>query len=124
MNRRVATLAIAMCAVAACSSTPHSAHQDLSGHWQVTTTSKVGSQDMDLVIHQSGHVLSGTVVTPMGEVPYTGRVDGSDVSFQFTLHAAGRDIKIAYFGQVDGDAMKGSTSFDAFGQGTFTAHRK
>lgn len=124
MKFRLATVGIAMCLVVACSHTPNSEHRDLTGHWQLTTTSKVGSQDVELVVHQSGHTLTGTVLSPMGEVPYSGRVDGSDVSFEFTLRAAGRDLKINYVGQVEGDTMHGSTSFDAFGQGTFVAHRK
>lgn len=124
MKLRLATVGLAMCIVSACSSTPRSEHRDLSGRWQLTTTSKVGSQDVDLIVRQSGHSLTGTVVSPMGEVPYSGSIDGSSVTFGFTLHAAGRDVKINYFGQVDGDTIHGSTSFDAFGQGTFVAHRK
>ena len=124
MKLRLATLGLAMCIATACSSTLPSEHRDLSGRWQLTTTSKVGSQDVEMVVHQSGHTISGTVVSPMGEVPYSGRVDGSSVTFEFTLRAAGRAVKINYFGQVDGDTMRGSTSFDAFGQGTFVAHRK
>jgi hypothetical protein len=124
MKLRLATLGMAMCVAAACSSTPRSQQHDLTGRWQLTTTSKVGSEDVDLIVRQSGHTLAGTVVSAMGEVPYSGRVDGSNVTFGFTLHAAGRDVKINYFGQVEGDSMHGSTSFDAFGQGTFVAHRK
>jgi hypothetical protein len=124
MSLRVAALGITMCLLAGCSSTPRAEHRDLSGRWQLTTTSKVGSQDAQLIVRQSGDTLSGTVVSAMGEVPYSGRVDGSAVTFQFTLHVAGRELKINYFGQVDGDTMQGSTSFDAFGQGTFVAHRK
>jgi hypothetical protein len=125
MKLRVATLGIAICVLTACASTPrHQSSSDLSGRWQLTTTSKVGSQDVDLVVHQSGQALTGTVMSPTGAVPYSGRVDGSEVTFQFTLRAAGRDLKISYSGQVNGDTMQGSTSFDAFGEGTFVAHRK
>ena len=124
MNLRVAVLGITMCVLGACSSTPRAEHRDLSGRWQLTTTSKVGSQDADLIMHQSGTTLTGSVVSAMGEVPYSGRVDGPAVTFEFTLHVAGRDLKINYFGQIDGDTIQGSTSFDAFGQGTFVAHRK
>ncbi|HEU4603282.1 MAG TPA: hypothetical protein VFS24_15010 [Steroidobacteraceae bacterium] len=121
---RAAALAAIMSLLVACSNTPRAEHRDLSGRWLLTTTSKVGSQDLDLIIHQSGDELTGTVVSPMGEVPYTGHVNGTGVTFGFTLRAAGRDLSIKYFGQVEGDTMKGSTSFDAFGQGTFIAHRK
>jgi hypothetical protein len=124
MKLRLATLGITMCVLTACASTPRHQNSDLSGRWQLTTTSKVGSQDVDLVVHQSGQALTGTVMSPTGAVPYSGRVDGSEVTFQFTLRAAGRDLKISYSGQVNGDTMQGSTSFDAFGEGTFVAHRK
>lgn len=117
-------LVSAMLLLTACSTTPHSENRDLSGRWVLTTTSKVGSQDVDLNLRQSGHELTGTVESSMGEVPCAGRVDGNDVTFSFTLRAAGRDLKINYIGQIDSDTMKGSTSFDAFGQGTFVAHRK
>jgi hypothetical protein len=124
MKIRRATLALMLSALAACSITPQSEQRDLSGRWLLTTTSKVGSQDVDLLVRQSGHVLEGTVVSSIGEMPCTGRIDGKDVTFQFTLRAAGRDLRINYVGQVDGDTMTGKTSFDAFGQGSFAAHRK
>jgi hypothetical protein len=117
-------LICAMLLLSACSSTPSSPQHDLSGRWILTTTSKVGSQDVDLIVRQNGQELTGTVESPMGRVPYTGHVEGNGVTFSFTLRAAGRNLKIDYIGQIENDTMKGTTSFDAFGQGKFVAHRK
>jgi hypothetical protein len=117
-------LICAMLLLSACSTAPSSEHRDLSGRWVLTTTSKVGSQDVDLIVRQNGQELTGTVESSMGRVPYTGHVEGNAVTFSFTLHAAGRDLKINYIGQIEDDTMTGTTNFDAFGQGKFVAHRK
>jgi hypothetical protein len=126
MNRAtiavVASLAMSLAACTMAPAKPKGA--DLSGSWVLTTTSQMGVQDSDMTVKQSGSALAGTLTSQMGSVDYTGNVDGSAISFTFTIPAGGSDLKCDYTGTVTGDTMQGKAVFGSFGEGTFTAKRK
>jgi hypothetical protein len=124
---KVRTLVLASIAllVAACSTTPAKPKgPDLSGNWVLTTESQMGAQDSDMVVKQSGNVITGTLTSQMGSVDYTGTVEGGNVAFSFMFNAQGTDLKLDYTGVVEGDTMKGKAVFGSFGEGAFTAKRK
>lgn len=124
---KVRTLVLASIAllVAACSTTPAKPQgPDLSGNWVLTTESQMGAQDSDMVVKQTGNVITGTLTSQMGSVDYTGTVEGENIAFTFMFNAQGTDLKLDYTGVVEGDTMKGKAVFGSFGEGTFTAKRK
>lgn len=132
MNKaRALGLAALAILVAACSSTsqkPETAEEpagpDLTGSWVVTTESRLGAQDSDMTVKQTGSALAGTLTTQMGSVDYTGSVAGSAVEFGFDIDIRGNSLRIDYSGVVEGDSMKGKAVFGPFGEGSFTARRK
>lgn len=126
MNKaRVLGLAVLVIFIAACSSTPPKPKgPDLSGNWVVTTESRMGAQDSDMTVKQTGKAIAGTLTSRMGSVDYTGTVEGSAVAFGFSVNTQGNDLKIDYSGMVEGDTMKGKAVFGSFGEGSFTAKRK
>lgn len=126
MNKvRVLGLAALATLVAACSSTPVQPRgPDLTGNWVVTTESRLGAQDSDMTVRQTGNALAGTLTGQMGSVDYTGTVEGSAVAFGFDIEIQGNSLHIDYSGVVEGDSMKGKAVFGPFGEGSFTAKRK
>ena len=54
-----------------------------------------------------GDTLTGTVVTPRGEVPITdGKVSGDTLSFTTVMKFQDREMKMNYTGTVSGDSIK------------------
>ena len=123
---RVMAVAAAAILIAACSSTPPKPKgPDLSGNWVLTTESQMGAQDADMIVTQTGNALAGKVMSQMGTVDYTGKLEGNAVAFGFMISVQGMDLQIDYSGTVEGnDTMKGKAVFGSFGEGTFTAKRK
>jgi len=119
-------VAAAAILIAACSSTPPKPKgPDLSGNWVLTTESQMGAQDADMIVTQTGNALAGKVMSQMGTVDYTGKLEGNAVAFGFMISVQGMDLQIDYSGTVEGnDTMKGKAVFGSFGEGTFTAKRK
>lgn len=126
MNRiRVLGLAAVAMLLAACSATPAKPKGlDLTGNWVVTTESRVGAQDSDMTVKQTGSALAGTMTSQMGSVDYTGTLEGSAVAFGFDIEVQGNRLHLDYSGVVEGDSMKGKAVFGPFGEGSFTAKRK
>lgn len=116
--------------IGACASTPpppsgsQAAAADLSGSWVLTTESRMGTQDAQMTVRQTGSALAGTIIGQAGSVDYTGSLNGGAVAFDFTINVQGTDLKLDYIGTVEGDTMKGKAVFGQFGEGTFTAKRK
>ncbi|MFC4309941.1 hypothetical protein ACFPN2_12695 [Steroidobacter flavus] len=132
MNKTRAWIIAAVAAVlGACASTPSQPPAppaqkaaDLTGTWVLTTDSRVGTQDAQMIVRQTGSALAGTITGQAGPVPYTGKVNGEAVAFDFILKVQGTDMKFDYTGTVAGDTMKGKAVFGQFGEGTFTAKRQ
>lgn len=132
-NFRAGVLISVALLIGACASTPSTQPSprppaveaaDLSGTWVLTTESRMGAQDAQMTVRQTGSALAGTITGEAGTVDYTGAVNGSAVAFDFTITVQGTDLKLDYSGTVDGDTMQGRAVFGQFGEGTFTARRK
>jgi len=114
---------------AACSSTPPAPpvpkEPDLSGQWVLTIQSRMGTQDSQMTLQQSGRQIAGTITGEAGDVPYSGTVDGTAVNFSFILRVQGMDLRIEQIGTLQGEtAMAGRSVFGTFGEGTFTARKQ
>ncbi|MDY6948285.1 MAG: hypothetical protein SXG53_21465 [Pseudomonadota bacterium] len=97
---------------------------DLSGSWVLITESRMGAQEAQMTMRQTGSALAGTITGEAGSVDYTGSVNGAAVAFDFTINVQGADLKLDYSGTVDGDTIKGKAVFGEFGEGSFTAKRR
>lgn len=132
-QRRAGVLAFVALLIGACASPPSQPTQptttsgtgaDLSGTWVLTTDSRVGTQDAQMTVRQTGTALAGTITADARAVDYTGSVNGAAVAFDFTIEVHGTDMKFDYAGTLEGDTIKGKAVFGQFGEGTFTARRK
>jgi len=95
---------------------------DISGTWNFTVETEMGSGTPVFVLKQSGEKLSGTYSGVLGEAQVTGAVRGDDVTIEFELQGA----RIVYTGKVDesGRSMKGKVDFGGMASGTFTATKQ
>lgn len=128
---RVAFVALVALLAAACSTTPSApppppAGQavDVSGTWELTVESPMGSRTSDAIFTQTGETLGGKMVSPRGEVPLTGTIQGDAVSFGINVNVQGQNLQIDYTGKVTGDTMGGTVVFGSFGDGKWTGKKK
>lgn len=97
---------------------------NITGAWNLSVQTPMGSRDMKLNAMQSGDTLTGSIASPRGDVPITGTVKGNAIAFVMKVNAQGMDLQIDYAGTIEGDSMKGTAKFGDYGDGTFTGKKQ
>jgi hypothetical protein len=128
---RVFAAAAVLSCLAACTSMstkeaapPPPAGPNVAGTWVLTVESPMGTRDSDAIFTQAGEELSGKMVSPRGEAPFTGTLKGDAIAFALTINAQGQTLQLDYSGKVTGDTMGGTVQFGSFGEGKWTGKRK
>lgn len=115
---------IALAAALSLPAAPARAQTSVSGDWDVTIQSMQGTNSVRVTFKQDGEKLSGTLKSPMGELPFEGgSLVGSDLKFAFTIPIQGQSLEITMTGKVDGPSIAGKAQFGGFGEGDWTAKR-
>ena len=97
---------------------------NVTGTWVFDVQTSAGSGTPTMTFKQEGEKLTGQYSGQLGELPLTGTVKDSKITFQFAVSVEGIDLTVVYEGTVEKDSMKGTVSLGAAGEGTFTAKRK
>lgn len=97
---------------------------DVSGTWELNVESPMGSRASDAIFTQAGETLGGKMVSPRGETPLTGTLQGEAINFGINVNVQGQNLQIDYTGTVTGDTMSGTVVFGSFGDGKWTGKRK
>ncbi|MDX1395600.1 MAG: hypothetical protein R3195_14550 [Gemmatimonadota bacterium] len=99
---------------------------DVSGKWNLEVTTGQGITNPSLTLEQDGQDLTGHYSSQtLGEVDFTGTVEGSTVTIAFDARVQGQTIPVVYVGTVKEDGTMSGTIDLAAGAitGTFTATR-
>lgn len=132
---RVVFIAVVASIAAACSTTPSqqaappppppaAKGTDVTGTWELNVESPMGSRASDAIFTQTGETLAGKMVSPRGETPLTGTLQGEAINFGINVNVQGQNLQIDYTGTVTGDTMSGTVVFGSFGDGKWTGKRK
>ena len=98
---------------------------DVTGTWELNVESPMGSRASDAIFTQTGETLGGKMVSPRGEVPLKGAINGDAITFGINVNVQGQDLQIDYTGTVTGpDTMSGTVVFGSFGDGKWTGKKK
>ena len=97
---------------------------NVTGTWVFEVETSAGSGSPTMTFKQEGEKLTGQYSGQLGELPLTGTVKESKITFQMDVSVEGTNLTIVYSGTVEKDAMKGTVSLGQAGDGTFTAKRK
>jgi len=98
---------------------------DISGVWNVTVETPMGTGTPTLTLKQDGDKITGTYKGQLGESPVTGTVKGNDVTLMYKVSPQGEEITVTYTGKRTGaDAMSGKAVYGSLGEGTWTAKKK
>ncbi len=98
---------------------------DLTGRWQFTVQSEVGTGTPMVTFRQKGDTLTGRYSSQaLGERDFTGTFKDGKVAFSFDAESGGQAFTMSFSGKLDSDdAMSGSIDFSGFATGTFTGKR-
>ena len=95
----------------------------VAGDWDVTVQSPQGTTNVLVTLKQDGEKVDGLFKSPLGELPFTGTLTGSDMKFTFSFPVDGQPLLITMTGKVDGDAIAGKADFGGFAEGDWSATR-
>lgn len=96
---------------------------NIAGDWDMTVTSPQGTNTVLVTFKLEGDKVIGLFKSPLGELPFTGTLVGSELKFNFTLPVDGQPLLITMTGKVDGDALAGKADFGGFAEGDWSAKR-
>ena len=124
MTRPLAAALVAVLVLAAASQ-PQSAQTqtDVSGEWDASYTTPLGTQELKIYLTQEGPRVTGHTTSEYGESMVRGTINGQDVQFTFASTDGGRAVEIRVAAKVDGDKMRGTAKIGDRADGTFTAER-
>jgi hypothetical protein len=121
MNRSrciLLALAVSIAAPAVAQTPPN-----IAGDWDVTVQSPQGTNTVLVTLKQEGEKVSGLFKSPLGELPFTGALVGSELKFNFSFPVDGQPLLITMTGKVDGDAIAGKADFGGVAEGDWSAKR-
>lgn len=120
---RLAALAFVATTVIAGSAFAQPVPVSVAGDWDVTVQSPQGTNTVLVTLKQDGEKLEGLFKSPLGELPFTGTLVGSEMKFAFQFPVDGQPLAITMTGKVDGDAIAGKADFGGFAEGDWSAKR-
>ena len=109
--------------VSATSATGAAASQGVTGKWNVTVQMGPNAMPLTATLKQDGEAVSGTIGTPMGDLPVTGTMIGSTLKLQFTAQTPHGDLAVTMTGELGADGLTGKTSVAGLGESDWSAKR-
>jgi hypothetical protein len=96
---------------------------DVSGEWDASYTTPLGTQELKIYLTQEGPRVTGHTTSEYGESMVRGTINGQDVQFTFSSTDGGRAVEIRVAAKVEGDKMRGTAKIGDRADGAFTAER-
>ena len=97
---------------------------DVSGAWNIDLQFVLGKSTHRMVLQQEGGLLQGRYTGSLGESELTGEVQVSSLTFHTVLRYEAKDLRYAFKGTVERQALRGSVSLAGFGEGSWHATRQ
>ena len=100
-----------------------SAQKTVAGEWDAVFNTPGGAQSLKLILKVDGEKLTGTAKRSRGDVPLTGTIKGEDITFSYTIEYNGNAVTLTFAGEVKGDSMGGTVSFNDSASDQWSAKR-
>jgi len=95
----------------------------VDGIYKIEIDTPMGKQESTLTLKTAGDKLSGTMASPMGDMDFTGAVNGDDVTWNMEINSPMGAMKLEYKGKVSGDDISGEVKAGDFGSSPFRGKR-
>jgi hypothetical protein len=96
---------------------------DVTGEWEASYQTPLGSQELKIYLTQEGPRISGHTSSEFGESPLRGTMNGQDIQFTFQSTDGGRAVDVRVTAKVEGEGMRGTAKIGDRAEGAFTAER-
>lgn len=97
----------------------------VAGTWNVTLETPRGTGTPTLVLQQAGETLTGTYTGRAGELPVTGTIKGTAITYAVKIKALGQELELVFSGTVEpSGSMKGTVDFGGMGTGNWSGSRE
>jgi len=97
---------------------------DVSGDWDMITSTPRGDMTTTLKFVQADEKLEVTMVSDFGEAKGEGTLKGNDIEWKVTMQTPNGDFTISYTGKVEGNTMSGEAQAGDFGTMAWKATKK
>ncbi len=96
---------------------------NVAGAWDVTLSTPQGDNTVNVVLKQDGDKITGTLASPMGEVPLTGTATAGNLKAVGNIDVGGAALELTLTGKVAGDSLNGTVKLGDFGEFPFAGKR-
>ncbi len=97
---------------------------NVTGDWEMTTTTPRGERTRDVHFEQEGEKLTVTMQGRRGEVKGEGTLKGNEIEWTITRSTPRGEFTMIYTGKIEGDTMSGEVQMGDFGSGEWKATKK
>lgn len=94
----------------------------VDGSWKVLLATKMGSQEITLILETQGRELSGSIESPMGNMDINGVVDGNFLSWDMKITKP-IPMKARYEVTLEGDTLTGFAKLGLLGKAKVSGER-
>lgn len=96
---------------------------NVSGKWEISLESPMGTMQFNLELLQEGNSLSGKFISQFGTSEFTGgKVSGNEMFFTLSITFGGESLDLTFSAVIEGDTMKGTVQ-GQMGSMEFTGKR-
>jgi hypothetical protein len=100
------------------------AQANVSGLWEVTMDSPQGPMTIDADLKQDGEAVTGTIISPMGNVDVKGTFKNGELAFAYSVPLQGQNLDITMTGKLVGESIDGLVAIAGLGELPWKAKRK
>lgn len=92
------------------------------GNWNVLLATKMGSQQITLVMQTEGNEVSGVIESPMGNMAFAGHIEGNTLAWDMKITKP-IPMKARYEISIDGDTLSGFAKLGLLGKAKLSGER-
>jgi hypothetical protein len=123
-NAAAATPPAGAVAVSAAPSTNGAAASSgVTGKWNITVQMGPNAMPLTAALKQDGEAVTGSIGSPLGDLPVTGTMIGTTLKLQFTAQTPQGDMAVTMTGELGPDGLAGKTSVAGLGESDWSAKR-
>jgi hypothetical protein len=103
--------------------TPAGSTTDVTGKWNMSV--QMGPNTLPFVgtLQQQGESVTGSIATPLGELPVTGTMAGRTLNLQFTAQTPQGPMVVTMTGELGPEGLNGKSSVAGLGESPWSAKR-
>jgi hypothetical protein len=96
---------------------------DVTGRWNVLVTVPQGSLPLSATLKQEGDLVSGSIKSPLGDVPVAGTMVGTTLKLEFKTAAPQGEMVVTMSGELGPNGLTGKSAIAGLGESDWVGTR-